>query len=531
MDRKNFLRSLGAGAIYLSLPACNKKDPVANTDKTRNGYMWGQLKVGGGGYVTGIIIHPKNKDIMYIRTDVGGAYSWDAKKEQWIQMLDWIGPNQANLIGVDGMAIDPNDSDRIYLALGKNITGAGGVYRSEDRGKTWNRLMSAHYAGNGRVDRWTGECIAVDPNNRNIIYAGTRMDGLWRSTDDGTNWSKVPGVPDGFTGTNPTGIRSIVFDPSAKADGKSSIIYAGIPQTGIYRSMDGGKSFSLMAGSPKGPVRMRVINRELFLTHGKGVALWSGAQWQDITPANEKYKNYVGLAVDETNNSKIVVAQRYSSYYNPIYRSKNKGKSWQQINTSTVPANLHVSVPWWPRKRFSAATSCMAFAPDGSGELYYTDWFGVWQTPKVWASATDWYTIEKGHEETVVLTLVAPPEGALVYSGMADDFGFRHKTVDTYSKKRLYDTSEGFSIAVCEKHPENIAILGAKSWGGNQTRLATSSDYGQTWVDRSLPAETTLGRIAISSTNPDNMVYVAGGGKAYYTNDRGESWTVCQGAP
>src|SRR5699024_5848285 len=85
--------------------------------------------------------------------------------------------------------------------------------------------------------------------------------------------------------------------------------------------------------------------------------------------------------------------------------------------------------------------------------------------------------------------------------------------------------------AVCENYPENIAVLGAKSWGGDHTLLATSSDYGETWTDRMLPAGSTLGRIAVSATNPDNMVYIAGGGSVYYTKNRGNSWTTGQGAP
>lgn len=45
-------------------------------------YSWDNLPVGGGGYVTGIAIHPLNKDIIYIRTNVGEAYSWDVNNKR-----------------------------------------------------------------------------------------------------------------------------------------------------------------------------------------------------------------------------------------------------------------------------------------------------------------------------------------------------------------------------------------------------------------------------------------------------------------
>lgn len=492
-------------------------------------YQWGNLKIGGGGYVTGIAIHPQDKHIMYIRTDVGGAYRWDVKAEQWIQMLNWVGPDNDNLIGVDGMALDPNLPDRIYLALGRDINGDGGVFRSDDRGETWTRLMTAAFEGNGRAARWIGECLAVDPHSSREIYAGTRRNGLWRSSDEGKTWSKVVGVPDGYTGSSPTGVRTIVFDPAEKISGRSSTIYAGVPGQGIFYSKDAGVSFVPMAGSPINPARMQVVNRELFVTHDTGVALWSDGRWNDISPASGK--NYVGLAVDETDSRKIVTAQRYRSFFNPMYRSDNKGQTWEQVNTEAVPASLHVNIPWWSKTRFSSATAGMAFVPDGLGELYYTDWFGVWKSPDVWAKSTDWFTLVKGHEETVVLTLVSPPSGALVYSGMADVFGFRHDNTDAYPEKRLYPLNECFSIAVCEKSPSNIAILGAKTWGGDQTRLSTSSDFGETWTDRTLPEGAVLGRIAVSAVNPDHMVYIVGGGKAYYSENRGDSWEVSKNAP
>lgn len=494
-------------------------------------YTWDYLPVGGGGYVTGMVIHPVETDYMYMRTDVGGAYRWDPQDKSWVQMLDWIGPDNANLIGVDGMALDPNKSDRIYLALGKKIDGDGGIFRSEDRGETWTRLHTASFEGNGREARWIGEPIAVDPLSSDVIYAGTRREGLFRSTDDGASWSKVIDVPEGYTGGKPTGVRSIVFDPGNDVNGKSSTIYVGGPGFGIYYSTNGGESFSQMPGSPDTPARMQVVDEDLYVTHSTGVALWTDGSWKDITPPEGADRNYVALAVDETDNSKLVVAQRYGSFYNAIYRSSDKGETWAKINTDAVPANKHVDIPWWSKTRFSSATADMAFVPGSSGELYYTDWFGVWRTPDVRAPTTDWYTVVKGHEETVILTLVASPDGPMVYSGMADNFGFRHDAVDEYPEKKLYDLNEGFSIAVSEESPSHIAVLGATSWGGDNTRLATSSDYGETWTNRTLPSGTRLGKIAISATDPEHMVYVAGGGAVYYTADGGSSWTQSEGAP
>ncbi len=143
----------------------------------------------------------------------------------------------------------------------------------------------------------------------------------------------------------------------------------------------------------------------------------------------------------------------------------------------------------------------------------------------------DWYTVEPGHEETVVLTLVAPRSGALVLSGMADNFGFSSRDTTSYPAARLYPLAEGFSIAVCEQHPENVAVLGAKTWAGDTLTLATSTDSGATWTVRALPAGAQLGRIACSATDGGDLIYIAGGGAVSYSADRGATWHAASGAP
>lgn len=513
--------------ILQSMTACQKLAEKLNANENLfeedtpsvNGtiaYNWGNVPIGGGGYVTGIVIHPTQSNRMYIRTDVGGAYRWDGTNQKWVQILGSLSTK------VDGIALDANQSDRVYVALND------GVYRSDDRGNNWTKVFSAVYDGNGDL-RWTGECLAVDPLTSSVVYAGTRSDGLYQSTNGGSSWSKISSVPDGSKG-----VRTVVIDPSGTVSGRSAKVYVGVPGSGIYRSTDGGATFSAMSGAPSSPNRMQFIGGKLYVTHTTGVAVWNGSSWQDITPSGGANKNYCGLAVEVYDTQKIAVCQRYSTFNNPLYRSSNGGTTWEQMNTSSLPVTKTLEAGWWPNTWFSSATACLAFDPLHHGDLYYTDWFGTWFSSNLWqAGSVNFTTRIKGLEETVVLTLASPSSGTAVYSGLADIFGFRHSNITSYPSARLYNINEGFSIAFCESAPANIAILGASANDGTGTILATSVNSGSSWTTRTLPAGVKLGRIAISATNPDKMVYVAGGpgGAVYYTANRGNSWTAATGAP
>ena len=49
---------------------------------------WGSVKFGGGGYVPGLIFHPTSADVLYARTDIGGAYRWDAATKAWVAITE-----------------------------------------------------------------------------------------------------------------------------------------------------------------------------------------------------------------------------------------------------------------------------------------------------------------------------------------------------------------------------------------------------------------------------------------------------------
>jgi photosystem II stability/assembly factor-like uncharacterized protein len=225
---------------------------------------------GGGGFVPNIIFNPKQKDLIYARTDVGGAYRWNPATSTWTQLLNWISPDNWNEFGVESLATDPVDPNRLYIAAGtysNSWTNQNGVIlRSTDQGKTFQSTQMPFKMGGNMPGRGMGERLAIDPNDDAILYFGARSgNGLWKSTDYGVTWNKVSNFPDSGpfveqpgsqAAGDPLGIVWETFDPSSGKPGSpTQTIYVGVGDNhsganNIYRSTDGGTTWAAIPGEP-----------------------------------------------------------------------------------------------------------------------------------------------------------------------------------------------------------------------------------------------------------------------------------------
>ena len=161
----------------------------------------GTLGIAGGGFVSGIVT---GKNVMYARTDVGGAYKYNYDTGNWDQILDDLNDAERGFLSVVAMCIDPTDDDTIYMLCGCAYFSDAKteIFRSRDGGKTFDRIdvtdmIQVH--GNG-AGRQCGEAIAVDPDNPNIIYCGGDVtagdSALIMSKDGGDTWESVKGYDD-----------------------------------------------------------------------------------------------------------------------------------------------------------------------------------------------------------------------------------------------------------------------------------------------------------------------------------------------
>jgi hypothetical protein len=197
--------------------------PLATTP-----YNWQSVKIVAGGFTPAVYFHPAEKGLMYLRADVGGAYRWDTASQHWIPLTDWLGGTDQDwsLNGVESIALDPSDPERVYLAAGMYIGSwlpiNGAILVSTDRGGTFQRVnLPFRLGANDNFGQQGGERLAVNPFQPNELYLGSHENGLWRCSSSSTRgtmapctWAPTPGASTAQPTTAPPGSRCPASPPS-----------------------------------------------------------------------------------------------------------------------------------------------------------------------------------------------------------------------------------------------------------------------------------------------------------------------------
>jgi hypothetical protein len=514
-------------------------------------YKWKSVQMVGGGFVDGIIFHPSAKGVCYCRTDMGGAYRRNPKTLRWEPLLDWLSIKDVNLMGVESIALDPSDPDKVFLSCGtysNERSPNGAILRSNDRGKTFQRTDVPFKMGGNEDGRGNGERMSVDPNDGKILYLGTRHAGLWKSSDGSETWNKVENFPD-ITENAPANMRNqdsimrwrrmnqgsgvifTLFDPkSGKARKGSSTIYVGVSlmnHENLFRSKDGGISWQPVPGQPQQFRPTHAIlasNGNLFVTYGNSPgpsrmsngAVWKlntkTNEWTEITPDKPDPKTrafgYAAVSVD-AKNPEILIVSSFNRYGiekgDEIFRSLDGGQTWNKVFAGggtfdylLAPYIQKTGVHWM----FD-----IEIDPNNPDHALFTTGYGGHETFNLTdmdkGKPTTWSVMGTGIEETVALELLSPPKGASVITAIGDYGGFVHWNPDqpesgSFDNPRFGNTN---SVACAENNPDIVVRVGRAANNNSGKNIGYSTDGGKTWQSaESVPnPQSSLGRIAVSA--------------------------------
>ena len=287
---------------------------------------------------------PSDPNVIYvgtgeteIRLDVSygdGIYKSTDAGRTWSH----LGLRESRFVG--RIRIHPLDPDLVYVAALGDVFGANderGVFRSRDGGRTWSKVLYRE-ANTGAVD------LAMDPRNPRMLFAAfwqTRRNfwnissggpgsGLFRSTDGGDSWTEIsrhPGLP-----TGPLGKLGVAVSP-ARSGRVWVLVETEAEKTGLCRSEDYGESWALISS------HRDLMHRPWYYTHvfadpchGETVyvanlALWKstdgGASFTEIqTPHGDNHD----LWIDPADPNRMIEGNDGGACV-----SCNGGRTWSSI--------------------------------------------------------------------------------------------------------------------------------------------------------------------------------------------------------
>jgi photosystem II stability/assembly factor-like uncharacterized protein len=274
-----------------------------------SGLVWrniGPFRGGRVSAVTGVIGQP---GVFYMGLPLGGVWKTTSAGTTWYPIFDSV--KEASSVGA--IQVAPSDPNIIYVGMGDLITGGGinegnGVYKSSDAGKTWQHL--------GLDDTRQIPSILVDPRDPNLvmvaaqgnIHAQSETRGLYRSTDGGKSWTKTLFVD------NETGIQQIAWAFDHPAVMLAATVRHYTPP-GAGRGGGGGAG-----GTPAPP-----SSTKLFKSTDEGIT------WKEITGSGLPPlvgRTSIAVAMN-TNSQRMFIIGTFG-----LYRSDDAGSTWHQMAAS-----------------------------------------------------------------------------------------------------------------------------------------------------------------------------------------------------
>ena len=387
-----------------------------------------------------------------------------------------IDPNRApiNSAAIAAMAAHPTDPDIALAAAGTFLEGnllfSGGVYRTDDGGVSWTRVLGAGLSGSA-----VASDVKYDPSDANIVYAalgwigGSSANGMYKSTDGGLNFSMLGG---GFPTTN---VGRINF---AISESNHLILYAAVHNIstngllGIYKSVDGGATWTKPAAT---------------------LASCGAQCWYDMT-----------IAVKPTDPNQVFFGGV------SLYRSLNGAINFANISTSSgSTGGIHVD------------QHALTFTPSNPSQLWSGNDGGVWKTDNASLTSPNWQNLNGNLALLQFQSVAVPPaDPNIAYGGTQDNGTNKYTGSNIWSH---VDDGDGGQTAVDFVTPLTVyhTFFGVS--------FRRSDNGGTTWLTKQTGLGTgdpSLFYVPVEMDPTNAAVLYLGTYRLFRTVNRADSWSA-----
>ena len=419
-----------------------------------------------GGRVVAVAGCPADPAVFYFGAVAGGIWKTDDAGTTWRNISD----GYLSSSSVGGLTVSESDPNVIYAGMGEStirldVSPGDGVYRSTDGGHRWKHL--------GLADtRHIGE-IRVHPTNPDIVYvaalgnafAGSDERGIYRSTNGGKSWQRV------LFKSERAGAIDLSLDPN-----NPDILYAtlweahrnfwelssGGPDSGIYRSSDGGDSWN-------------EISRN------------SGLPQEGIL-------GKIGISASRAKPGRVWVL--IESVEGPgLYRSEDFGDSWKLV---TDKQELRYR-PWYYMHVFAD--------PQDADTVYVTN-LGMWKSTDGGNSFTKLATPHGDNHDL----WIDPQNNRRMIEGNDGGANVSFNTGNSWSTIYNQLTAQFYTVTTDNQQP-HYRVYGTQQDNSSISVPSNSNDGAIAWSDCYIAGTGESGYMAVHPENP-NIVYVGAVGSS-----------------
>jgi photosystem II stability/assembly factor-like uncharacterized protein len=468
------------------------------------------------------------------------------------------------------IAVDPTDSQRVYLAAGEEVLvsrdggstfshaflpnrqglliriecGLDGVvyapdganmYRSQDRGQTWQQIGSYPQSHD------LTHSLAVNPTDSRIVYVALFGEGVLVSQDSGSTWAPV---------TANTAIRETMHIEIDRINPQH--LWAATV-SGVYRSDNAGADWTQALADYTARVEIDPLNSQLVyaMPSPGGTVMRSsdgGAHWSAL-PQHFGNSSIAGLAIHPTHPERMI------AFSDGIWLSSDAGALWTRANTGLVATGIRRIVSARGASRYLATTQSgihqlnddnipravdnarlgalstpsnieirdLVVTPTTTLDALVTI-FAANQLARSFDGGAHWDSVGRPAASSVPLSLaLSPGPPVTLYLGTTEGV-FSSVDLGDHWTPRNGGLPNGTAIErlISTSDPEMIYALGAPSLGG-EAQFFRTSDRAQTWASTALPAGHIVGVVA-HPRDPQTL-FVGHDQSLSRTTDGGATWT------
>jgi hypothetical protein len=266
-----------------------------------------------------VSVHPDRPGEVLAGTDLG-VYRWDPREDRFVHI-----PSPMDGLHILQIAQAPHDPDIIYAG-----TRPAQLYRSFDGGRSWSRCPLNNAAESDFINTPRVTSIHFDPNDRSTVWITIEIDGVFRSQDDGETWERL------IDGLISIDTHNLVF-----FDNPDGRIILCSTEEGLHRSEDNGQSWHHVE-VPQAPwpyfrcLRARADGSGIvFLSIGEkpsgeqAMLLRSrdqGLSWETIDLPERPNSTIWWIATNPADPMLILAC----TIFGQIFRSTDGGESWEK---------------------------------------------------------------------------------------------------------------------------------------------------------------------------------------------------------